>query len=111
MSSAGELSEEELQLIEERAGSATPGPWFVRDLDDRENMSLTAVSTMPGTGFDEKWPNFNSDDMVALTLVQDPEYATTRDELWDQNADFIACARQDIPRLISEVRRLRSLLK
>jgi len=33
---------------------------------------------------------------------------TREDERWDQNATFIASARADIPRLLSEVRRLRS---
>ncbi|WP_405537713.1 hypothetical protein OG787_33560 [Streptomyces sp. NBC_00075] len=105
------FGEEELQLIEERSDSATPGPWFVRQLDDREAMSLVAVSTVPDTGLGERWPDFPSAQMVALTLVQDPRYADVSDELWDENARFIAHARQDVPRLVAEVRRLRGILE
>ena len=104
------LSERELGYIEERASSATLGPWFVRLLNDREFMTLVAVSTVPGSESDGSVNELESGKNVALTLVQDPQYAAVSDELWDENANFIAHAREDIPRLIAEVRRLRSLL-
>ncbi|MEU2777495.1 hypothetical protein ABZ646_32530 [Streptomyces sp. NPDC007162] len=33
------------------------------------------------------------------------------DERWDENAAFIAMAREAVPRLVQEVRRLRELLE
>lgn len=104
------LGEIELGYIEERADSATSGPWFVRLLNDRKFMSLVAVSTVPGSESDGMANELESGNNIALTLVQDPKYAAVADELWDENANFIAHARQDIPRLIAEIRRLRSLL-
>ena len=105
------IGDSELDLIEELANSATPGPWYVRQLDDREAMSLVAISTVPDTGLGERWPNFQHGQIVALTLVQDPRYASVADERWDENASFIASARHDIPRLVAEVKRLRALLQ
>ncbi|MFF2193438.1 hypothetical protein [Streptomyces sp. NPDC058157] len=105
-----QLGEVELRRIEERADSATPGPWFVRQLDDREFMTLVAVSTVPDVESVDSHPGFQSGQNVALALVQDPQYADVPDGLWDENANFIAHARQDIPRLVAEVRRLRELL-
>ncbi|MGI8328666.1 hypothetical protein ACRYCC_01805 [Actinomadura scrupuli] len=48
---------------------------------------------------------------MAATLVQHPRYVDVADERWDENAHFIANARQDIPRLIAEIKRLRRRLE
>lgn len=103
----GRLSDAELDLIERRAEAATPGPWFVRFLDDINAMGLIAVSTQPDTGQGERWPDFDQWTIIAATLVQEPRYADIEDGRWDENARFIAAARSDIGRLIDEVRRLR----
>jgi hypothetical protein len=95
------LTDEELAAIEELAEAATPGPWFVRDLDDTHAMSLVAISTAPGTGRGERWPDFDHREIVAATLIQEPRYVDVADERWETNAQFIANARQDIPRLIA----------
>jgi hypothetical protein len=47
---------------------------------------------------------------VAATLVQQPRYVDSSDERWDENAHFIAAARDSIPRLIADIRRLRQQL-
>ena len=104
------IDDEELRRIEERVDNTTPGPWFVRELDDAAAMSMVAISTVPDTGAGERWPNFQAEEIIALTLVQEPRYANTADERWDENASFIAHARQDVPRLIAEIKRLRSLI-
>lgn len=101
------LSDEYLAEIERRTASATPGPWYVRHLDDDHAMSLTAVSTVPDTGDGERWPDFDHGVIVAATLVQQPRYVDIEDERWEVNAKFIADARTDVPRLIAEIRRLR----
>jgi hypothetical protein len=104
------MTDEELAEIEELANAATPGPWHVRQLDDDFAMSLVAISTIPDTGLGERWPDFDHHEIVAATLVQQPRYVDVADERWDENAQFIAAARQSIPRLIAEIRRLRHLL-
>jgi hypothetical protein len=102
------MTDDELDEIDDRAQHATPGPWFVRFLDDDYAMNLVAVSTLPATGRGERWPDFAAGDIVAATLIQGPiPYVNSRDGLWDQNAAFIAHARSDVPRLIAEIRRLR----
>ncbi|MGP8303327.1 hypothetical protein ACTPOK_36455 [Streptomyces inhibens] len=96
---------------EELAGAATPGPWHVRQLDDDFAISLVAISTVPDTGAGERWPDFDHRQIVAAALVQQPRHVDVVDERCDENANFIADARQDIPRLIAEIRRLRRLLE
>lgn len=104
------LTDQELAAIEELAKAATPGPWFIRHLDDEAAMNLVAISTVPDTGHGERWPEFDHREIVAATLVQRPRYVDVADERWDENAQFIANARQDIPRLIAEIKRLRRLV-
>jgi hypothetical protein len=100
----------DLDAIEEMSSAATPGPWFVRNLDDDQAMNLVAVSTVEDTGRAERWPDFDHGELVAATLVQDPRYVDCADGRWDENAAFIAMARDVVPRLVREVRRLRALL-
>ena len=109
MDTPNPLTDEELSEIEERARAATPGPWHVRQLDDDFAMSLVAIGTVPDTGASERWQDFDHRHIVAATLVQQPRYVDVADERWDENANFIANARQDVPRLIAEIRRLRRL--
>jgi hypothetical protein len=102
------ITESELLEMERRAAEATAGPWFVRFLDDSHAMNLTAVSTSAGSDGVEAWPNFDATEIVAATLIQAPRYADIADDRWDANAEFIAHAREDMPRLIAEIRRLRA---
>lgn len=104
------MNEDELTEIEELCSAATPGPWFVRYLDDDHAMNLVAVSTTPDTGRGERWPDFDHREVVAATLVQHPRYVDSGDERWDENAAFIAMAREALPLLAKEVRRLRAVL-
>ncbi|MDI3408815.1 hypothetical protein [Streptomyces cavernicola] len=55
--------------------------------------------------------NTHHRDIVATTLVRQPRHADAADERWDENARFIAAAREDVPALVAEVRRLRQLLR
>jgi hypothetical protein len=105
------LADRDLAEIEERVQAATPGPWFVRYLDDDVAMNLVAVSTAPDTSLAERWPAFDHREIITATLVQHPHYVDVADERWDENAAFIAHARADVPRLIAEIRRLRILLE
>jgi hypothetical protein len=80
-----EISEEELQVIERRCAEATPGPW-ISYIEGRDHLSGDSF-IMAG----EK--------DIYLTG------ATSADQ------DFIAHTKQDIPKLIEEIRRLKTLLK
>lgn len=103
------LTDADLVEMEERAEAATPGPWYVRLLDDDHAAGLVAVSTIPDSGRDDGWPDFAAGQMIAATLVQFPNrYIDCSDQRWDENASFIAHARNDVPRLIAEIRRLRA---
>lgn len=101
------IPDNELEELEELCRAATPGPWFVRVLDDDYAMNLVAVSTCSDTGRAERWPGFDHGEMVAATLVQHPRYVDPTDQRWNENAIFIATAREAVPRLIAEVMRLR----
>jgi hypothetical protein len=105
---SGTITDDELTELEELLDDVSPGPWFVRTLDDDFAAGLVAVSTRPDSGPGERWPQFDCHEIVAATLVQHPRYVCVADEKWDQNAHFIAVAREALPRLITEVRRLRS---
>jgi len=106
------LTDGDLSTIEELAAAATPGPWHVRRLGDNFAANLVAVSTAPATGRGNRWPNFDPSEMIAATLVQHPNrYVRTGDKRWDENARFIAHAREAIPQLIAEIRRLKNELE
>jgi hypothetical protein len=83
------LTETELRDIEKRVEAASPGPWksFVEGRDHTSGSSFI----MTGEG------NHRGED-IELTG------ATIADQ------DFIAAARQDVPRLIAEIRTLRRFL-
>lgn len=78
------MLESVLKEIEERCESAAPGPWisFV------EGRDFTSGSSFIRTG---------REDIELLGATSDDQ-------------DFIAHAREDIPLLIAEIRRLRKLL-
>jgi hypothetical protein len=78
------LSDEELAAIQERCNAATPGPWKAY-IEDRDHES--------GSCFIQTDRND-----IELSGASKDDY------------DFIAHARQDIPRLLNEVRRLRAIL-
>ncbi|WP_443061504.1 hypothetical protein [Streptomyces sp. NBC_00414] len=110
MPDEGVTPEIDLDEIEELCSVATPGPWFVRSLDDDYAMNLVAVSTVEDTGRGERWPDFDHKELIAATLVQHPRYVDCADGRWDENAAFIAMAREAVPSLVLEIRRLRRLL-
>ncbi|GAA4984648.1 hypothetical protein [Kitasatospora paranensis] len=105
------LTDQELDELDELAQAATPGPWYVQGLDDANAMNLVAVSTVPDLGPTKRWPGFDHREIVAATLVQQPRYVDVADERWDENAFFIAAARNTVPLLVAEVRRLRRQLE
>lgn len=81
MSQNVELTDLELEEIENLCSSATPGPW-ISWVEGRDHTSGDSVITTGGED-------------IYLTG------ATISDQ------DFIAHARQDVPKLIAEIKRLR----
>ncbi|MPZ16114.1 MAG: hypothetical protein GEU73_17130 [Chloroflexi bacterium] len=87
------LNEAELDAIADRCEAASPGPWeaIVEGRDHWSGDDFIRVS-----GLDEE-----PDLYVSRAEAGSIRPAATAD------LDFIAAARQDIPRLLAEVRRLR----
>jgi hypothetical protein len=83
------LTDEELAEIERRCAAARPGRWtFVEGRDHVGGSNMIRVT----------------DDDDSQRDIE-PFGATIEDQ------DFIAHARQDVPRLVAEIRRLRALLR
>ncbi len=84
------ISDEELELIEMRANRARPGPWksYIEGRDHTSGSDFIMIAVNDGKQYDDL-------EMTGYTHA-------------DQ--DFIASARQDVPTLIAEVRRLKALL-
>ena len=84
------MNEKQIAEIEARANVATPGPWEV-DLDPRISGADQVVQSE-----------------TELTIC----FMAVDESLESDSADtfFIAHAREDIPALINEVRRLRAVL-
>ncbi|WP_322076694.1 hypothetical protein [Burkholderia cepacia] len=83
------MNDEKLNEIEARCKAATPGPW-VSYVEGRDHES--------GSNFIMTGPEGRRSDDIELSG------ATIADQ------DFIAHARQDIPLLVAEIRRLREML-
>lgn len=90
---------EKLQEIEERC---TPGPWFVRWLDDQSYMSSVAISTDRGSVRNIKFNNYqwDSSDIVALFLLQSPDLVNHIDGKYSENVEMVCAVRNILPELI-----------
>lgn len=119
------LTPENLDEIEQRAAKATPGPWFWNSYSRICSAPLIQVDhdgpdypdvPRPGPPFftdeDNAWlaqrqAAYAADSTVAHVPALYGDTATGRHAA---DATFIAAARVDVPRLVAEVRRLRSLI-
>lgn len=102
------MTENELGVIRNRAERATPGPWFPSLTDDDMCMNACYVTTKPSAFEHDNrlgmTPNSgNHDAVVCITLLQHPRLACHKAQLWDEDADFIAHAREDVPALLKTV--------
>lgn len=90
-----EISEDDLRVIEVRTELASPGPWsaFVEGRDHVSGDDFIRIGDDQGASFD-----------MYVTLSTSGDAVTPASE---QNLDFIAHARQDVPRLVAEIRRLK----
>jgi hypothetical protein len=82
------LTDEDLDVIRARCAAATPGPWrsYIEGRDHTSGSSFIMTGEGDSRGED-----------IELSGVPPADQ------------DFIAHARQDLPRLLEEIRRLRNL--
>ncbi len=92
MEGFNELSNEELDRIESRIAAATIGPW----LSYLAGADLAADSSCIELGSCNEVGTFKSIELIGATAA---------------DHEFIANARQDLPRLLHEVRCLRARLQ
>ncbi len=90
------MTDDELAVIDARASAASSGPWrsFIEGRDHLGGDDFIRVGCEDDGGAD-----------MYVTLY--PEGTTTALPASAADLDFIAGARQDVPALIAEVRRLR----
>jgi hypothetical protein len=100
-----------LHLLECLLPNVSPGPWYPRCGDDSYCMSATWVSLDEGPGFINKGfiDDHPSNRCVAITLLQQPRLADV-DGNFDANTMFICEAREAVPAMIAEIRKLREEL-
>jgi hypothetical protein len=79
------LNAEELEAIRKRAEAATQGPWF-------DSETVYVVSNVSGDSIE--WDA----DFIAETQEQ-------------SDAEFIAHAREDVPKLLAEIERLQGVIR
>lgn len=92
LQSHDELTDEELDRIECRVDAAAPGPWFSYVVGRNSDSDVNFIEL----GSCNELGTFKSIELIGATVA-------------DQY--FIADARQDIPRLLREVRALRARLQ
>jgi hypothetical protein len=115
------LTDAELEAIERRCALASPGPWEAEILGTLEEAKSLGrfrwAQPRPGFG---PWPMSTETEVGVVwrgpTSTRKPEDTPLRIglpgvvEVTAADAEFIAHARTDLPRLIAEIRRLRALL-
>jgi hypothetical protein len=89
-----DLTDNDLDEIDQRATAATPGPWEAF-IEERHAADDSFIRT---GGLDDNQPDMYVQHYLGATSIKVPA----------ADLDFIANARQDIPRLVAEIRRLRS---
>ncbi|MBD9700690.1 hypothetical protein IHE56_01000 [Streptomyces sp. ID01-12c] len=105
------LSADRLDEIDARHSAATPGPWGVYEFGGGTAIDIAADLTDTGTGYRARREICRLEDEP---LDNDPTHREwTAEEDWAQvqaDAAFIAHAREDVPALLAEIRRLNAAL-
>lgn len=98
-----------LEAIRQREQAATQGPWFFWHGDDTHSMNCYGV-TLERCSHDYVDEADHAEHTVALTLLQEPRLASPGAHSgdrgwgdWDDNSEFIAHARTDVPLLLAAV--------
>lgn len=93
------MNELDLSAIDARAKAATPGPWTY---EYTPNGPCGAKCYADMIFSEHKYPPTN--------IARRPGYDSGGPRQETINADFIAHARADVPALVAEIKRLRTLL-
>lgn len=81
--------------------AATPGPWYVRSMDDDLCMGATAIATKPNTsGDNDQLCDYWVHGVIAATLIRHPEYVIPSDGRDRENAELIVAIRDTLPELL-----------
>jgi hypothetical protein len=81
--------------------AATPGPWYVRAMDDENSACAMAVATKPNTsGDDDDLSGSTYHGVVAATSIQHHDYVVPADGRSHENAALIAGVRTALPELL-----------
>lgn len=94
------VTEQELAAMEKRIAAAAPAPWW------------GWLETRDGTGgesYIQITPDSEEDEEIYIRRFVGARELKSPDVQLDADIDFIAHAREDMPRLIAEIRRLRAL--
>lgn len=94
------LTEEELAAMEKRLAAAAPAPWW---------GWLETRDCTGGESFIQITPDADEDNEIYFSRFIGGRELKSPNEQLDADVDFIAHAREDMPRLIAEIRRLRGL--
>ena len=114
------LTDAELEAIERRCAEASPGPWIAQILGSLEEAKILGRFrwAQPDPGFGP-WPITPHTEVGVVwraNKMRKPDDTPLRIglpgvvEVTAPDAEFIANARADVPRLVNEIRRLRALL-
>ena len=100
------MTEAEIEALAALERAATPGPWYVRYLDDDHCMNAIGIATTPDTGRHEDMAAFDwpEPELLAATLIQAPPYVVSADQLWHENAALIVALRNVLPELLELAR-------
>ena len=123
------MTDSDIEAIEARADKATPGPWYWREgkhTEDTKTSDAGGLHTRtPLSGYTPEGKRFQNDNVAfpAAKVGGDPYWLerfrsatkqgkptlTLALEVFarDNDKEFIAQAREDIPALVQEVQRLR----
>lgn len=86
------MSDDELDVIQARADAATPGPW---------RLSGSKSYIIPSHGEPYKVAQLGG-------TVDNPGLISREDDRLPHDTEFITYAREDVPALVAEVRRLKT---
>ena len=109
------MDEKRLSEIEKLANAATPGPWFWDTNRRIRSCGLkaphdggTMVMDFVRWGMHSAQPRFNDCSKMFGGILRTAVEYDENPEIENPNAAFIAAAREAVPALVAEVRRLRA---
>lgn len=100
------LTAQQLDEIQARANAATKGPWGFYDGDNYADVAADMQVTSPGSyNYREKIARLEDENYWDDAAHEDDDESRASEQM-AANAAFIAHAREDVPALLAEVRRL-----